>query len=1017
MTDAAGVTPIRYRAFISYSHADSVWGDWLHKALEAYRVPAKLVGMPTASAGPIPKRLYPVFRDREELPSSADLGGQIASALAASQFLIVICSPRAAQSRWVNEEILAFKRMGREDRILPIIVDGEPNAAGKPGLDPAAECFAPALRFALGPDGELSDRPFEPICADARPQGDGRQGALIKLAAGLLGVGFDALRQRDAEARRKRLIVRWSLAALVALTTIGGGAAIIVQQNRTAQEQATTLANLARDAADAEHPERAARYALAGIVRASAAPGSEGAMAAYAELRRAAATRFLRRLVKAPGNGLSAISYSPDFSRWAVWSGRLTFQLWDAEVGVMLRQIAATTTDPNLQLRAIYAKDSSRLVVTQPGGRMLILDGKTGADIAVLRSSGERLAEIAFLPGDTLLVALTDTGTAEVFDVTQQRRLVAFDVGQGPGNSARRTFAVAPVGALLAVAGPDNRADVWDIATQTRLGAGLVHGRAVNALAFFPDGIRLASGSEDGTTRIWDTSSGRELDRYELGDSHPVQAITLAPSPGRILVESSGRFDIWDYDALSPSQYVNFGEPVFARGWDDVGHVFATFASGSALMLNVNPVSLFRRFTGHEGVVTGGAFGRRATGETSFVTVADDGAIREWNPYAEGPVKRFSSEEEGLSRIAFVGGHARILVHATRGAALWDIPPSGDPVRAAAIACPDGAALELVSDDLKFGVCTVAAADGTRSRSVRDFTAGTVLREIEPDVALTPSPGGALVALHGAGSEVAVQEIATGHERFRVAMPAAPLRVGFSPDAARLIVEHDRAVTVLDAANGRILASLDLTRLPAGVATSQTPYPNTAIEAAVGTLVISLQNLNGSRGGDIIWNYLSGEVRLAGNVYAGFGGLYAAPADGAMAVMTWRSGIAVLDLPTGRLIQTQNGTPQGGRHLAVSPDGTHVATGSQDGTVHVWRLKAALRAAPEELVSDACDKILMNGLSVLSQDELRAAPFLDPVLDRDPCQPPSSVMRAAYALGIEGWTTGHYRHDPRAAAP
>ncbi len=137
---------------------------------------------------------------------------------------------------------------------------------------------------------------------------------------------------------------------------------------------------------------------------------------------------------------------------------------------------------------------------------------------------------------------------------------------------------------MLAVAGPDNRADVWDIATQTKRGAGLVHGNSVNALAFFPDGLRLATGADDGTTRIWDTSSGKELSRYELGDGHAVQNISIAPSPGRILIESSGRFDIWDYDDLSPTQYVNFGEPVFDEGWDDVGHVFATFASGSAVI-------------------------------------------------------------------------------------------------------------------------------------------------------------------------------------------------------------------------------------------------------------------------------------------------------------------------------------------------------------------------------------------------------------------------------------------------
>lgn len=70
----------RYRAYISYSHADRAWADWLHKALETYRVPSRLVGTQTA-AGVIPRRLIPVFRDRVELASAADLTARINEAM------------------------------------------------------------------------------------------------------------------------------------------------------------------------------------------------------------------------------------------------------------------------------------------------------------------------------------------------------------------------------------------------------------------------------------------------------------------------------------------------------------------------------------------------------------------------------------------------------------------------------------------------------------------------------------------------------------------------------------------------------------------------------------------------------------------------------------------------------------------------------------------------------------------------------------------------------------------------
>jgi eukaryotic-like serine/threonine-protein kinase len=88
--------------------------------------PRQLIGTVTPR-GPVPERVAPIFRDREELASATDLGTVINEALRLSACQIVICSPSAARSKWVNEEILALKRLGREDRIFCLIVAGEPH--------------------------------------------------------------------------------------------------------------------------------------------------------------------------------------------------------------------------------------------------------------------------------------------------------------------------------------------------------------------------------------------------------------------------------------------------------------------------------------------------------------------------------------------------------------------------------------------------------------------------------------------------------------------------------------------------------------------------------------------------------------------------------------------------------------------------------------------------------------------------------------------------------------------------
>ena len=168
-------------------------------------MPKRLVGKDSPH-GVIPARFAPIFRDRDELATATNLGETLTRALQQSQFQIVICSIAAAKSRWVNEEILAFKRLGRESRIFCLLVDGEPGSSQVPGLE-AMECFPQALLYVLDADGNLTTTRSEPIAADVRPNKDGKNDARLKLLAGMLGVGLDDLKQREAHRRRQRLTI------------------------------------------------------------------------------------------------------------------------------------------------------------------------------------------------------------------------------------------------------------------------------------------------------------------------------------------------------------------------------------------------------------------------------------------------------------------------------------------------------------------------------------------------------------------------------------------------------------------------------------------------------------------------------------------------------------------------------------------------------------------------------------------------------------------------------------------
>src|SRR5262249_23307684 len=179
------------------------------------RVPKSLVGTPSRE-GEVPSRIMPIFRDREELPTSSELGDNLQKSLQQSRYLIVICSPDAAQSHWVEEEVRAFKGWHGRVHIIALIARGAPNATDRGRAED--ECFPQSMRFDVNPANAPVQ--VEPIAADLRPEGDGRERAFLKIVAGLLGVGFDDLYQR-AKRRQKRRQATLAAAVVIGLAAIG----------------------------------------------------------------------------------------------------------------------------------------------------------------------------------------------------------------------------------------------------------------------------------------------------------------------------------------------------------------------------------------------------------------------------------------------------------------------------------------------------------------------------------------------------------------------------------------------------------------------------------------------------------------------------------------------------------------------------------------------------------------------------------------------------------------------------
>ena len=228
----------RFRAFISYSKLDQRHARRLHSALETYRVPKGI----DAKLQPN-RRLGRFFRDDDEMGASTDLGATLRDALDNSENLIVICSPHAARSKWVNAEILHFKNTSAADRIFAVVADGIPNSD-----DPELNCFPPALTSQYVGDELLSDSNAEPLAIDLRKESFQR--ARIRLVAGVLGVSFDSLWQREKRRAMKRRVVAASVSLVLASVIVLLGVKWLTERNRVhAQRIDRTLVKVRDDLA------------------------------------------------------------------------------------------------------------------------------------------------------------------------------------------------------------------------------------------------------------------------------------------------------------------------------------------------------------------------------------------------------------------------------------------------------------------------------------------------------------------------------------------------------------------------------------------------------------------------------------------------------------------------------------------------------------------------------------------------------------------------------------------------
>ena len=502
----------RYDAFISYRHVepDRRWAKWLHAALETYRVPKKMM----RERG-LPGRIKRVFRDEDELPASADLSREIETALQESRFLIVICSPRTPESEWVNKEVVRFRAMGRDGRILALLIEGEP-----------ADAFPRALREIRhtvvdqrGRQHETIEE-VEPLAADVRasraaPLRHLRRMAKLRFVACVLGYRFDDLRQREQERRARRLRISGALAASLVIV-LGGLTTVAVRQFmlRGEESQRADIEELRADrevyqsvliAANYEwvtnNDMKKARKAL-DRCREDESLSKLRNWEWYFLLRRMQPQRSFGRELGLRGE-VQAVAFRTERGQpqcLAALADGALFHVWDLLTGRKLQTL--TGHDPNPQRARgnvrqgirpyAFSREVKRFMAVSIDGRVQVWEIETGRMVRTADDIRDLTWDAAFV----MMALRTDDGIV----------LTRGGAADSPRGLLLRgeagAFALNPSGSLLAIAGTDQVVRLWD----TRRGDPIAtlkpyQGEQSGKLFFSDDGRQLAMPFEDRLTK------------------------------------------------------------------------------------------------------------------------------------------------------------------------------------------------------------------------------------------------------------------------------------------------------------------------------------------------------------------------------------------------------------------------------------------------------------------------------------------------------------------------------------
>jgi len=617
VTPGSGLTE-KFDVFLSYSRKDVDFASKLEKALRSYTPPKDL---------PVPHRHLSVFRDVSDM-LGVELTEALDDKLRHTSKLVVLCSPDARTSPYVNKEIDFFAGLRGPGHIIPVLVRGIPNNEARPGQEPEM-AFPEALIRVLPVPLAAEFRGFRP--SKDRIGRHAYEQSWYKALADLYsdyGVTRAQIEQREKRRRARLRAIATTVTGVVIVMLLALTVWALVERREAIRQRNDAVSRqLAQQSNDlvVESPDTA-------LLLAAAADRNAPTIEARLSLESSFLARpRLRRFLWGHTGDISQIAFSPD--------GRAL-----ASVG----------------------RDDNRLVVS---------DVSTGATRFNIVAHPAAVQQVAFSPDGQKVISAGKDGSIRIWNAQDGTQVLSF--GEPRDGDFLETFALSPDGLRVVSAHWDGSIKVWNVPTGVKLASVDPHQGRVTAVAFSNDGKTIASGSDDGTAALWDGSDDHHpmiLTGHDRGVHHVV-----LNSDGTVLAAAhgAGLVNLWSVESGRLLETLRSTAPGHDAA-EGVSLAFApdgkTIALAGALTEAISVWDLSTSPPQERVVPTGSKFGVHAVAFNHaggmFAAVAGAGVMRLWETahwvLAEG-------SDGGTNCLVFSPDDTLLATCGRNRAALWNV--------------------------------------------------------------------------------------------------------------------------------------------------------------------------------------------------------------------------------------------------------------------------------------------------------------------------------------------------------